>query len=91
MEEIISTVNHSLLREYISTLKHPKVEETVDMFFFRPLAFICVKLSVAFNSRFFPHSGSAGKILAMTPNKFSFLALLSGLFSGYFFVLFLQV
>lgn len=59
-----------LFVEYKTSLKDVAVEEAVDLFFFRPLAFILVKLIVH---------------LPVTPNQLSILSILSGISAGVFF------
>jgi hypothetical protein len=58
--------------EFRRSLKNPWAEELVDLFFFRPAAFICVKLFL------YP--------LPITPNQVSFLAMAAGILSGAFFL-----
>ncbi|MBI3018132.1 MAG: CDP-alcohol phosphatidyltransferase family protein [Deltaproteobacteria bacterium] len=62
----------NLIKDYISSIKNPKVEEPMDMIFFRPLAFILVK----------PLS-----YLPLTPNQISFLSCVAGVWAAYFFSL----
>lgn len=59
-----------LFMEYKTSLKDVVVEEAVDLFFFRPLAFIVVKLIIR---------------LPVTPNQLSILSILSGICAGVFF------
>lgn len=56
--------------EYKKSLKNIEAEEPLDVFFYRPLAFVIVKSLYS---------------LPLTPNHYSFLALLSGIASGYYF------
>lgn len=58
--------------EYISSLKRPEAEEFIDIYFFRPIAFVIVKLLYRF---------------PITPNQYSFAAFLSGIASAYYFLL----
>lgn len=60
----------SWLDEYKKSLKNIHAEEPVDIYVFRPMAFVIVK---SFYS------------LPLTPNHYSFLALLSGVAAGYHF------
>lgn len=60
----------SLLEEYKLSLKELDAEDTLDIFFYRPLAFILVK--TFYNA-------------PITPNDYSLLSLLSGLVAGIFF------
>jgi hypothetical protein len=60
-----------ILREFSSSLKNPWAEELSDLFLFRPVAFIVVKLFL------YP--------LPITPNQVSFLAMASGIASGILF------
>jgi len=57
-------------RQYLSSLKHPEAEEVLDIYFFRPLAFIIVR--TLYNT-------------PITPNMYSGLALISGIMSGFHF------
>ncbi|MGZ3808010.1 MAG: hypothetical protein ACXVCE_07990, partial [Bacteriovorax sp.] len=61
----------SWLTEYQKSLKNVHAEEPLDVYFYRPLAFIIVKTFYAF---------------PITPNHYSFLALLSGIASGFHFL-----
>jgi len=63
---------HKLVEEYKASLKDTLVEETVDLFLFRPIAFGIVKLIYRF---------------PITPNQISFLSMLTGIVSGIFFAL----
>ncbi|MBC7538969.1 MAG: CDP-alcohol phosphatidyltransferase family protein [Bacteriovorax sp.] len=56
------------LKEYKLSLKNLHAEEPLDVYFYRPLAFIVVKTFYS---------------LPITPNQYSLLALLSGIASGY--------
>lgn len=58
--------------EFQLTLKAPDVEERLDIYFFRPLGFAILKFL---------------KVFSLTPNHYSFLALISGLVSGYYYSL----
>jgi len=60
----------SWLTEYKKSLKNIHAEEPVDIYFFRPIAFVVVKSLYA---------------LPITPNQYSFLALMSGVGAGYNF------
>jgi hypothetical protein len=59
------------ITEYKKSLKNLHAEEPLDVYFYRPLAFIIVKTFYAF---------------PLTPNHYSFLALLSGITSGFYFL-----
>jgi phosphatidylglycerophosphate synthase len=59
-----------LYKEYKTSLKDVVVEEAVDLFFFRPLAFVLVKLLIR---------------LPVTPNQLSILSILMGICAGVFF------
>ena len=61
-----------LFREFKNSLKDASVEDMMDLFVFRPIAFIIVKLIYR---------------LPVTPNQLSILAILSGIVSGVFFAL----
>lgn len=61
----------SWLTEYKKSLKNIHAEEPLDIYFYRPLAFVIVKTFYA---------------LPLTPNHYSFLALVSGVASGYHFL-----
>lgn len=61
----------SWLNEYKKSLKNLHAEEPLDVYFYRPLAFVIVKSLYS---------------LPITPNQYSLLALLSGVASGYYFV-----
>jgi hypothetical protein len=58
--------------EYKRSLKNLSAEEPLDVFFFRPIAFIVVKIFYNF---------------PVTPNHYSILALIAGLLSSYCFTL----
>jgi phosphatidylglycerophosphate synthase len=60
----------SWLSEYKKSLKNLHAEEPLDVYFYRPLAFVIVKALYS---------------LPITPNQYSLLALLSGIASGYYF------
>jgi hypothetical protein len=60
----------ALFLEFRNSLKNPIAEELVDLFLFRPAAFIFVKL-------LYP--------LPITPNQVSFLAMIAGIASGILF------
>lgn len=57
----------SLYSEYRNSLKNPYAEELIDLVFYRPLAFILVKLTLP---------------LPFTPNFISFLAMIFGIMAG---------
>ncbi len=57
-------------KEYISSLKRPEAEEVLDILLFRPIGFVIVKTFYR---------------LPITPNMYSLLALISGIFSAIFF------
>lgn len=57
----------SWLTEYKKSLKNIHAEEPLDIYFFRPIAFVIVKSLYA---------------LPITPNQYSFLALMSGIGAG---------
>ena len=59
-----------MLKEYKESLKKVEVEETVDLFIFRPIAFALVKVLYK---------------TAITPNQISFIAMLLGAAAGGFF------
>jgi phosphatidylglycerophosphate synthase len=59
----------SLLEEYKVSLKMPEVEEILDLIFYRPIAFVFVKLIYR---------------LPVTPNQVTFLSLLAGLTSAWY-------
>ena len=59
------------LKEYKLSLKNLHAEEPLDVYFYRPLAFIVVKTFYS---------------LPITPNMYSLMALLSGIASGYNFI-----
>lgn len=59
------------LKEYKLSLKNLHAEEPLDVYFYRPLAFVVVKTFYS---------------LPVTPNHYSLLALLSGIASGYNFL-----
>lgn len=60
----------ALLLEFRNSLKNPWAEELVDLFFFRPVAFLLVKLL---------------QPLPITPNQVSFLAMAAGIVAGFLF------
>ncbi len=60
----------SWLSEYKSSLKNVHAEEFLDVYLYRPFAFIIVKLFYS---------------LPLTPNNYSFMSFASGMASGYFF------
>jgi hypothetical protein len=64
-------IKTTIFRDFRDSIKNPWAEELVDLIFFRPVAFICVK--------FFLYP------LPITPNQISFLAMASGIVSGIFF------
>jgi len=55
--------------EYKKSLKNIEAEEPLDVFFYRPIAFVIVKSLYS---------------LPLTPNHYSLLALISGILSGYY-------
>lgn len=59
------------LQEYKKSLKNLQAEEPLDVYFYRPIAFVIVKI-------FYP--------LPITPNHYSLMALLSGIAAGYNFL-----
>lgn len=59
-----------VVKDYLSSLKSVYVEEFIDLFFFRPLAYLLLKIFY---------------ILPITPNQISFLAMIIGIFSGIYF------
>ncbi|MCK5057021.1 MAG: CDP-alcohol phosphatidyltransferase family protein [Candidatus Aminicenantes bacterium] len=61
---------HKLFKEFKESLKDASVEDTMDLFVFRPIAFIIVKLIYH---------------LPVTPNQLSIMAILTGIVSGFFF------
>ena len=60
----------SILREYTSSLKMAEVEEVLDLIFYRPIAFVFVKLIAR---------------APVTPNQITLLSLVAGLFAAFFF------
>jgi hypothetical protein len=56
-----------LISQYKQTLKNPFAEELIDLFFFRPVAFLFVKILVLF---------------PVTPNQISFAAMFFGIAAG---------
>jgi phosphatidylglycerophosphate synthase len=63
---------HKLYEEYKTSLKDISVEEMVDLFFFRPIAFLMVKLFYRF---------------PITPNQVSVLSMAAGIVSGFFYAM----
>ncbi len=63
---------HKLYNEYKASLKDTAVEEMVDLYIFRPIAFAIVKLIYR---------------LPVTPNQISVLSILTGIASGVFFAM----
>jgi phosphatidylglycerophosphate synthase len=61
----------TIFQDFRNSLKNPWAEELVDLVFFRPVAFVCVK--------FFLYP------LPITPNQVSFLAMAAGIASGILF------
>jgi hypothetical protein len=61
----------SLIQEYKKSLKMAEVEEILDLVFYRPIAFVFVKLVYRF---------------PITPNQVTFLSLLAGLASAWYFI-----
>lgn len=59
------------LQEYKNSLKNLHAEEPLDVYFYRPMAFVIVKSFYSF---------------PITPNHYSLMALLSGMASGYNFL-----
>ncbi|MBN1638390.1 MAG: CDP-alcohol phosphatidyltransferase family protein [Ignavibacteriales bacterium] len=59
----------NIFKQYKSSLKKIEIEEIGDLLFFRPLAFILVKLFY---------------IMPITPNQISFLSMVCGILSGVF-------
>lgn len=62
----------NLFQEYKASLKDISVEEPLDLYLFRPIAFILVKL--IYRS-------------SLTPNQISFLSILAGILAGFLFAL----
>jgi hypothetical protein len=60
----------SWLSEYRSSLKNIHAEEFLDVYFFRPIAFVIVKSLYSF---------------PLTPNNYSFLSFMAGMISAYSF------
>lgn len=60
----------SWLSEYRSSLKNIHAEEFLDVYFFRPVAFVIVKSLYG---------------LPLTPNNYSFMSFAAGMFSAYLF------
>lgn len=60
----------SWLSEYRSSLKNVHAEEFLDVYFYRPIAFVIVKSLYS---------------LPLTPNNYSFMSFASGMTAGYFF------
>lgn len=58
--------------EYRTSLKRPEAEEFIDIYFFRPIAFLIVKVLYR---------------LPITPNQYSLMAFISGILSAYYFLL----
>lgn len=74
---VVTHINNNLkeqglneLREYKKSLKMPEVEEVIDLFLYRPLAFIMVKL--IYNTK-------------VTPDQLTLAAIIMGLTSGIFY------
>lgn len=61
----------TLITEYKKSLKTLEAEEPLDIYFFRPLAFIIVKMFYR---------------LPITPNHYSFMTFISGMIASYFFM-----
>lgn len=59
-------------KEYLLSLKRPEAEEYIDIYFFRPIAFLIVKVLYRF---------------PITPNQYSLMAFISGILSAYYFLL----
>jgi phosphatidylglycerophosphate synthase len=62
--------NRQMFKEYKKSIKHAIFDETLTLYILRPIAFIFVKL-------LYPTS--------ITPNQVSFMTIISGLISAYFF------
>lgn len=62
----------SWLSEYRGSLKNVHAEEFLDVYFFRPIAFVIVKTFYRF---------------PLTPNNYSFLSFAAGMMSAYYFYL----
>ncbi len=62
----------TLFQEYKASLKNTNVEATLDLYIFRPLAFIFVKLIYRF---------------PITPNQISFMGMITGILSGVFYAM----
>ena len=62
----------ALFEEYKASLKDTTVEATLDLYIFRPLAFIFVKLIYRF---------------PITPNQISFMGMIIGIISGIFYAM----
>ncbi len=60
----------TLLQEYKNSLKMPEVEEPLDLFFYRPIAFVFVKLIYR---------------LPVTPNQVTFLSFAAGVLASIYF------
>lgn len=63
---------YKLYKEYKTSLKDLSVEEVVDLCFFRPIAFVIVKLIYR---------------LPITPDQISFLSMIVGIVSGVFYAM----
>ena len=62
----------SLIQEYKSSLKKVEVEEIFDLYFYRPLAFLLVKLVYPTN---------------ITPNQLTVISMIFGIIGGFFYSL----
>ena len=71
-EQLKTEFMQKLYKEYKTSLKDTSVEEVVDLFFFRPIAFIIVKLIYRF---------------PITPNQVSVLSMVVGIISGVFYAM----
>jgi len=60
----------SLLQQYKASLKDISIEQPLHLYFFRPIAFVLVKLIYRF---------------PLTPNQISFISMMAGIASGIFF------
>jgi hypothetical protein len=68
---VIVVKKTTIFQDFRDSLKNPWAEELVDLIFFRPIAFLCVKVFL------YP--------LPITPNQVSFLAMAAGIVSGIIF------
>lgn len=65
-----SEANQQILKDYKQSLKHNIFDETLTLYILRPIAFIFVKLLYPTN---------------ITPNQVSFMSIIVGMLSGFFF------